>query len=107
MRDDPKLIARKPDTADLDSFEALQKRFAGVKASTFRRLGSGAVKISIYRDLKKLAEAHLIKPTFITEYPAGDLPAGASWRSVNGNHRPLWLAFIGGRGKSVTAFSSE
>ena len=71
----------------------LRKRLLNLSASTLRKAGSGPYR---YRDLRRVAEAHLIQPTFITEYPAEVSPL-ARRNDVNPEITDRFEFFIGGR----------
>ncbi len=72
----------------------LRKRLLNLSVSTLRRAGvCGRIVTEIFEEV---AEAHLIQPTFITEYPAEVSPL-ARRNDINPEITDRFEFFIGGR----------
>ncbi|VDY38522.1 lysyl tRNA synthetase [Salmonella enterica subsp. enterica serovar Daytona] len=75
MREAIKKYRPETDMADLDNFDSAKAIAESIGIHVEKSWGLGRIVTEIFDEV---AEAHLIQPTFITEYPAEVSPAGAS-----------------------------
>ncbi len=87
--------------ADLDNFDSAKAIAESIGIKVEKSWGLGRVVTEIFEEV---AEAHLIQPTFITEYPAEVSPL-ARRNDVNPEITDRFEFFIGGRLRSVTALA--
>ncbi|MEL2282527.1 amino acid--tRNA ligase-related protein, partial [Klebsiella pneumoniae] len=85
--------------ADLDNFDSAKAIAESIGIKVEKSWGLGRIVTEIFEEV---AEAHLIQPTFITEYPAEVSPL-ARRNDVNPAITERFEFFIGGReiGKGV------
>ncbi len=100
MRKRSRNIARN-DMADLDNFDSAKAIAESIGIHVEKSWGLGRIVTEIFEEV---AEAHLIQPTFITEYPAEVSPL-ARRNDINPEITDRFEFFIGGR-ESVTALAS-
>ena len=81
------------DMADLDNFDAAKALAESIGITVEKSWGLGRIVTEIFDEV---AEAHLIQPTFITEYPAEVSPL-ARRNDVNPEITDRFEFFIGGR----------
>lgn len=79
--------------ADLDNFDAAKALAESIGITVEKSWGLGRIVTEIFDEV---AEAHLIQPTFITEYPAEVSPL-ARRNDVNPEITDRFEFFIGGR----------
>lgn len=79
--------------ADLDDFDAAKALAESIGITVEKSWGLGRIVTEIFDEV---AEAHLIQPTFITEYPAEVSPL-ARRNDVNPEITDRFEFFIGGR----------
>ncbi len=75
MREAIKKYRPETDMADLDNFDAAKALAESIGITVEKSWGLGRIVTEIFDEV---AEAHLIQPTFITEYPA----EVSRWRAV-------------------------
>ncbi|EBH8950270.1 lysine--tRNA ligase, partial [Salmonella enterica] len=81
------------DMADLDNFDSAKAIAESISIKVEKNWGLGRIVTEIFEEV---AEAHLIQPTFITEYPAEVSPL-ARRNDVNQEITDRFEFFIGGR----------
>ncbi|MDU1677253.1 MAG: lysine--tRNA ligase [Klebsiella pneumoniae] len=88
-------LKHRPETnmADLDNFDAAKALAESIGIQVEKSWGLGRIVTEIFDEV---AEAHLIQPTFITEYPAEVSPL-ARRNDVNPEITDRFEFFIGGR----------
>ncbi|MCP2603808.1 hypothetical protein NLB25_27385, partial [Klebsiella pneumoniae] len=85
MREAIKKYRPETDMADLDNFDAAKALAESIGITVEKSWGLGRIVTEIFDEV---AEAHLIQPTFITEYPAEVSPlahCSAPW------HKRYWV----------------
>ena len=93
MREAIKKYRPETDMADLDNFDAAKALAESIGITVEKSWGLGRIVTEIFDEV---AEAHLIQPTFITEYPAEVSPL-ARRNDVNPEITDRFEFFIGGR----------
>ena len=86
-------IARKPTWRNLDNFDSAKAIAESIGIHVEKSWGLGRIVTEIFEEV---AEAHLIQPTFITEYPAEVSPL-ARRNDINPEITDRFEFFIGGR----------
>jgi lysyl-tRNA synthetase class 2 len=101
MREAIKKYRPETEMADLDNFDSAKAIAESIGIHVEKSWGLGRIVTEIFEEV---AEAHLIQPTFITEYPAKSL----RWRVVMTRTRksPTALSSLSAAVKSVTASAS-
>ena len=93
MREAIKKYRPETDMADLDNFDSAKAIAESIGIHVEKSWGLGRIVTEIFEEV---AEAHLIQPTFITEYPAEVSPL-ARRNDVNPEITDRFEFFIGGR----------
>ncbi|MCD3126839.1 lysine--tRNA ligase [Salmonella enterica subsp. enterica serovar Enteritidis] len=93
MREAIKKYRPETDMADLDNFDSAKAIAESIGIHVEKSWGLGRIVTEIFDEV---AEAHLIQPTFITEYPAEVSPL-ARRNDVNPEITDRFEFFIGGR----------
>lgn len=93
MREAIKKYRPETDMADLDNFDSAKAIAESIGIHVEKSWGLGRIVTEIFEEV---AEAHLIQPTFITEYPAEVSPL-ARRNDINPEITDRFEFFIGGR----------
>ncbi len=93
MREAIKKYRPETEMADLDNFDSAKAIAESIGIKVEKSWGLGRIVTEIFEEV---AEAHLIQPTFITEYPAEVSPL-ARRNDVNPEITDRFEFFIGGR----------